>query len=136
MSSIVMPGPTRCTAFPSASSPIRLAQSVLPQLFIDDPAAAIAQAPEFTVIDSPSFKADPQRHGTRTEVVIALNFAKKLVLIGGTSYAGEMKKSIFSVLNYILPLKDVLSMHCSANIGATGDVAVFFGPSGPGKTTL
>src|SRR5262252_6642050 len=99
-------------------------------LFIDDPAAAVAQAPEFTVIDSPSFKADPKRHGTRTEVVIALNFAKKLVLIGGTSYAGEMKKSIFSVLNYILPL------HCSANIGASGDVALFFGLSGTGKTTL
>ncbi len=105
-------------------------------LFIDDPAAAIAQAPEFTVIDSPSFKADPKRHGTRTECVIALNFAKRLVLIGGTSYAGEMKKSIFSVLNYILPLKNVLSMHCSANIGAAGDVALFFGLSGTGKTTL
>jgi phosphoenolpyruvate carboxykinase (ATP) len=105
-------------------------------LFIDDPAAAIAGAPEFTVIDSPSFKADPKRHGSRTEVVIALNFAKKLVLIGGTSYAGEMKKSIFSVLNYILPLKNVLSMHCSANIGARGDVALFFGLSGTGKTTL
>src|SRR6478672_11319397 len=105
-------------------------------LFIDDPAAAIAQAPEFTVIDSPSFKADPKRHGTRTECVIALNFAKRLVLIGGTSYAGEMKKSIFSVLNYILPLKDVLSMHCSANIGPAGDVALFFGLSGTGKTTL
>src|SRR5262252_4020242 len=105
-------------------------------LFIDDPAAALAQAPEFTVIDSPSFKADPKRHQTNSEVVIALNFAKRLVLIGGTSYAGEMKKSIFSVLNYVLPLKDVLSMHCSANIGAAGDVALFFGLSGTGKTTL
>src|SRR5437870_990055 len=105
-------------------------------LFIDDPAAAAAQAPEFTVIDSPSFKADPGRHGSRTEVVIALNLAEKLVLIGGTSYAGEMKKSIFSILNYILPLKDVLSMHCSANIGPAGDVALFFGLSGTGKTTL
>ncbi len=105
-------------------------------LFIDDPAAAAAQAPEFTVIDSPSFRADPARHGTRTECVIALNFAKKLVLVGGTSYAGEMKKSIFSVLNYILPLKGVLSMHCSANVGASGDVALFFGLSGTGKTTL
>jgi len=105
-------------------------------LFIDDPAAAIAQAPEFTVIDSPNFKADPKRHGTRTECVIALNFAKRLVLIGGTSYAGEMKKSIFSVLNYILPLKNVLSMHCSANIGPASDVALFFGLSGTGKTTL
>jgi len=105
-------------------------------LFIDDPAAAAAAAPEFTVIDQPSFKADPKRHGTNTEVVIALNFAKKLVLIGGTSYAGEMKKSIFSVLNYVLPLKNVLSMHCSANIGASGDTALFFGLSGTGKTTL
>src|SRR4249919_2185228 len=105
-------------------------------LFIDDPAAAAAGAPEFTVIDQPSFKADPKRHGTNTEVVIALNFAKKLVLIGGTSYAGEMKKSIFSVLNYILPLKNVLSMHCSANIGKSGDTALFFGLSGTGKTTL
>src|SRR6185369_14111894 len=105
-------------------------------LFIDDPAAAAAQAPEFTVIDAPSFKADPKRHGTNSECVIALNFAKKRVLIGGTSYAGEMKKSIFTVLNYILPLKNVLSMHCSANIGVGGDAALFFGLSGTGKTTL
>src|SRR4029079_17958686 len=105
-------------------------------LFIDDPRAAEAAAPELTIIDSPSFKADPVRHGTNSDVVIALNFAKKLVLIAGTSYAGEMKKSIFTVLNYILPLKGVLSMHCSANVGAGGDVALFFGLSGTGKTTL
>jgi phosphoenolpyruvate carboxykinase (ATP) len=105
-------------------------------LFIDDPQAAAAGAPEFTIIDSPSFKADPKRHGTNSEAFIALNFAKNLVLIGGTSYAGEMKKSIFSVLNYILPLKGVLSMHCSANIGEAGDTALFFGLSGTGKTTL
>jgi phosphoenolpyruvate carboxykinase (ATP) len=105
-------------------------------LFIDDPAAAAEGAPQFTVIDAPSFKADPARHGTNSEVVIALNFEKKLVLIGGTSYAGEMKKSIFSVLNYLLPLKGVMPMHCSANIGAAGDVALFFGLSGTGKTTL
>jgi phosphoenolpyruvate carboxykinase (ATP) len=105
-------------------------------LFIDDPAAAAAHSPQFTVIDSPSFKADPKRHGTASEVVIALNFAKKLVLIGGTSYAGEMKKSIFTVLNYLLPLQNVLSMHCSANIGRDGDTALFFGLSGTGKTTL
>src|SRR5262249_2103022 len=105
-------------------------------LFIDDPAAAAAQAPQFTVIDSPSFKADPKRHGSKSDVVIALNFARKLVLVGGTSYAGEMKKSIFSVLNYILPLQNVLSMHCSANVGPLGDVALFFGLSGTGKTTL
>ncbi len=105
-------------------------------LFIDDPAAAEAAAPQFTIIDSPSFKADPSRHGSRSEVMIALNFAKKLVLIAGSSYAGEMKKSIFSVLNYLLPLQNVLSMHCSANIGKGGDTALFFGLSGTGKTTL
>ena len=105
-------------------------------LFIDDPAAAEAAAPQFTIIDAPSFKADPKRHGTNSDVVIAVNFGKKLVLIGGTSYAGEMKKSIFTVLNYILPLQNVLSMHCSANAGKDGDVALFFGLSGTGKTTL
>src|SRR4051812_41030182 len=105
-------------------------------LFIDDPAAAAAAAPQFTIIDSPSFKADPKRHGSNSDVMIALNFAKKLVLIAGSSYAGEMKKSIFSVLNYILPLRNVLPMHCSANIGKDGDTALFFGLSGTGKTTL
>ena len=105
-------------------------------LFIDDPAAAAAASPEFTIIDSPGFKADPKRHGSNSDVMIALSFAKKLVLIAGSSYAGEMKKSIFSVLNFILPLRNVLSMHCSANIGKGGDTALFFGLSGTGKTTL
>ena len=105
-------------------------------LFIDDPRAAADAAPDFTIIDSPSFKADPARHGTNSEVFIVVHFAKKLVLIGGTSYAGEMKKSIFGVLNYVLPMQNVLSMHCSANIGAAGDTALFFGLSGTGKTTL
>jgi phosphoenolpyruvate carboxykinase (ATP) len=105
-------------------------------LFIDDHSAAEAGAPEFTIIDSPSFKADPARHGTNSEVVIALDFASKVVLIGGTSYAGEMKKSIFTVLNYVLPLRQVMPMHCSSNIGPNGDVALFFGLSGTGKTTL
>jgi phosphoenolpyruvate carboxykinase (ATP) len=93
-------------------------------------------APQFTVIDIPSFKADPARHGTRSDVFIFVNFGRRLVLIGGTSYAGEIKKSIFTVLNYTLPLKGVLSMHCSANVGPSGDTALFFGLSGTGKTTL
>src|SRR5580765_6699590 len=105
-------------------------------LFIDDPVAAANADPQFTIIDSPSFKADPARHGSKSDVMIALNFAKKLVIIVGSSYAGEMKKSIFSVLNYILPLQNVLPMHCSANIGSSGDTALFFGLSGTGKTTL
>ncbi len=94
--------------------------------------------PEFTVINCPSFKADPSRHGCRTDTVIVLNFEKKLILIGGTEYAGENKKSVFTLLNYILPGKGVMAMHCSANhaIGDPDDSAVFFGLSGTGKTTL
>lgn len=93
-------------------------------------------APRLTIIDLPSFKADPARHGTRSETVIALDLANGLVLIGGTQYAGEMKKSVFTVLNYLLPDKGVMPMHCSANVGQKGDSAVFFGLSGTGKTTL
>ena len=93
-------------------------------------------APKLTIIDLPSFKADPARHGTRSETVIALDLANGLVLIGGTQYAGEMKKSVFTVLNYLLPEKGVMPMHCSANVGPKGDSAVFFGLSGTGKTTL
>ena len=91
---------------------------------------------EFTVIGAPSFKADPAKHGSRSDVAIFVHFGRKLVLIAGTSYAGEIKKSIFTILNYTLPLKGVLSMHCSANIGKDGDTALFFGLSGTGKTTL
>ena len=101
-----------------------------------DPAKRADHRPQFTVIDAPHFKADPAKHGTRSEVAILVNFGKKLVLIAGTEYAGEIKKSIFSVLNYTLPVQGVLSMHCSANIGADGDTALFFGLSGTGKTTL
>ena len=93
-------------------------------------------APEFTIINLPSFRADPDTMGCRSETVIAVNFAKGLVLIGGTEYAGENKKSVFSILNYLLPEKGVMPMHCSANIGKDGDVAIFFGLSGTGKTTL
>jgi phosphoenolpyruvate carboxykinase (ATP) len=92
--------------------------------------------PGMTIIDLPSFKADPARHGCRTETVIACDFKRKIVLIGGTSYAGEMKKSVFTYLNYVLPSQNVMPMHCSANVGKEGDVAVFFGLSGTGKTTL
>ena len=102
----------------------------------DDPARRAEHVPRFTVIDAPGFKADPARHGSRSDVCIFVNFAKQLVLIGGTGYAGEMKKSIFSILNYLLPLQGVLSMHCSANVGEEGDTALFFGLSGTGKTTL
>ena len=92
--------------------------------------------PEYTIIDLPSFRADPERHGCRSETVIAVNFTEKLILIGGTRYAGEMKKSVFGILNYLLPAKGVMPMHCSANISADGKTAVFFGLSGTGKTTL
>ena len=92
--------------------------------------------PQFTVINLPSFHTDPATDATRSETSILLNFAEKQVLIGGTEYAGETKKAIFTVMNYLLPLQGVLSMHCSANMGKTGDVAIFFGLSGTGKTTL
>jgi phosphoenolpyruvate carboxykinase (ATP) len=90
----------------------------------------------FTVLHAPEFQADPARHGTRTGTFVLLNFAERQVLIGGTRYAGEIKKSIFTVMNYVLPRQGVLSMHCSANVGKDGDVALFFGLSGTGKTTL
>lgn len=92
--------------------------------------------PQFTVINLPSFKADPATMGCNSETIIAVNFTKGLVLIGGTAYAGENKKSVFSILNYLLPEKGIMPMHCSANIGPEGDVAIFFGLSGTGKTTL
>jgi len=92
--------------------------------------------PEFTVIAAPGFQASPMVDGTRTETFIIINFRERLAIIGGTSYAGEIKKTIFTVLNFLLPLQGILSMHCSANVGTDGDVAIFFGLSGTGKTTL
>jgi phosphoenolpyruvate carboxykinase (ATP) len=102
------------------------------------PDAADLQAfePEYLIIDLPSFRADPERHGCRSETVIAVNLEKKIILIGGTAYAGEMKKSVFGLLNFILPEQRIMPMHCSANIGPAGDTAIFFGLSGTGKTTL
>jgi len=92
--------------------------------------------PEFAVINVPRFHASPEVDGTNSEAFIIVNFGKKLLLVGGTSYAGEIKKSVFTLMNYLLPQEQVLSMHCSANLGAKGDVALFFGLSGTGKTTL
>ena len=106
-------------------------------MFIQPGQAALADfEPGFTVLHAPSLEADPAEDGTNSECFIVVNFARRLVLIGGTSYAGEIKKSIFSVLNHLLPERDVLPMHCSANIGAGGDSSIFFGLSGTGKTTL
>ena len=92
--------------------------------------------PEYTIINLPSFKADPERHGCRSDTVIAVNLTEKLILIGNTEYSGEMKKGVFGLLNFLLPAKGVMPMHCSANIGADGKSAIFFGLSGTGKTTL
>src|SRR5215468_646519 len=97
---------------------------------------AANHVPEFTVINVPTLQANPEADGTNSPTFILMDFGRKLILIGGTSYAGETKKSIFTLLNYLLPLKGVLSMHCSANIGKAGDAAIFFGLSGTGKTTL
>jgi phosphoenolpyruvate carboxykinase (ATP) len=91
---------------------------------------------DMTILDLPSFNADPARHGCRSQTVIAVNFSRKIVLIGGTNYAGEMKKSVFTYLNFTLPPQGVMPMHCSANVGSNGESALFFGLSGTGKTTL
>lgn len=97
---------------------------------------AAGHIPEFTVINTPGLSANPDTDGTKSGTFIIVDFGRKMILIGGTSYAGETKKSIFTLLNYLLPLRGVLSMHCSANIGKDGDAAIFFGLSGTGKTTL
>lgn len=106
-------------------------------MFIAPTAAELAAfQPDFTIIQAPGFEADPAIDGTRSGTFIVVNFADKTVLIGGTSYAGEIKKSVFSILNYLLPESSVLPMHSSVNVGAQGDSAIFFGLSGTGKTTL
>ena len=107
------------------------------QLFIRrDPADTSEHNPQFTILFAPEFQADPASEGTNSETCIVINFKKRVVLICGTSYAGEMKKSAFTIMNYLLPADGVFPMHCSSNIGAAGDVALFFGLSGTGKTTL
>jgi phosphoenolpyruvate carboxykinase (ATP) len=107
------------------------------QLFITPTEAEMNEhQAEFSVISAPTFKADPAEDGTNSEAFVIISFKKRIILIGGTEYAGEIKKSIFSVMNYLLPRRDILTMHCSANVGNEGDVALFFGLSGTGKTTL
>jgi phosphoenolpyruvate carboxykinase (ATP) len=106
-------------------------------MFIRPEIAELASfAPNFTILHAPEFQGDPAKHGIRSTTFIVLNLAKRMILIGGTRYAGELKKSMFTVMNYLLPKQGVLSMHCSANIDAGGDTALFFGLSGTGKTTL
>jgi phosphoenolpyruvate carboxykinase (ATP) len=102
-----------------------------------DPDRLAVHQPQFTVIDAPGFNANPEEDGTRSEVFVAIHFGRREVIIGGTMYAGEIKKSVFTVMNYLLPEMSVLPMHCSANFaGSMDDVAIFFGLSGTGKTTL
>lgn len=103
---------------------------------VHDPGERLQHIPEFTLINVPNFKAIPEFDGTHSEAFIIVNLAKKMVIVGGTSYAGEIKKSIFTVLNFLFPQKKVLTMHCSANVGSKKDVAIFFGLSGTGKTSL
>jgi len=134
---------TTAVAHPEHRLPIRvITESAWHSLFARNlfirvpPDELPKHVPEFTIVQAPGFHADPQEDGTNSEVFIILNLERRLILIGGTSYAGEIKKSIFTTLNYLLPLKGVLSMHCSANVGKSGDTALFFGLSGTGKTTL
>ncbi len=130
-------------ADPAESLPVRvITEHAWHSLFIrnllirPDPARLAGFVPKMTVIDLPSFRADPERHGTKSGTVIAIDLSRLIVLIGGTAYAGEMKKSVFTALNYLLPARGVMPMHCSANAGPDGDTAIFFGLSGTGKTTL
>ncbi len=130
-------------AHPVYQMPIRIITDLAWQslfarnLFLRLPQEKFDEAvPEFTLISVPGLHADPETDGTRTGVFVTIHFGRRLALIGGTRYAGEIKKSIFSVLNYLLPQRGILPMHCSANVGGAGDVALFFGLSGTGKTTL
>jgi phosphoenolpyruvate carboxykinase (ATP) len=132
-----------CGADPQYTLPIQVINEYawhslfVRQLFIRPTAEELkTHKPEFTIVSAPSFKADPKRDGTNGEVFVLVNFSKKLALIGGTEYAGEMKKVIFGVMNFVLPERNVFPMHCSANVGADGVTALFFGLSGTGKTTL
>jgi phosphoenolpyruvate carboxykinase (ATP) len=118
-------------------SPSAWHMSFVRNMFIRPDIADLASFdPNFTVLHAPEFEADPAKHGTRTSTFIVLNLARRMILIGGTRYAGELKKAMFTVMNYYLPKQGVLSMHCSANTGTHGDTALFFGLSGTGKTTL
>ena len=128
-------------ADPEYSLPIRvIAQRAWHALFARclfiRPSGQAGHRPEFTIYFAPAFYADPARDGTRSKTFIAINFKRRMVIIGGTEYAGEVKKSVFTILNYVLPDRGVLPMHCSANVGPAGNVALFFGLSGTGKTTL
>jgi phosphoenolpyruvate carboxykinase (ATP) len=132
-----------CGADPDYRMPVRLiTQYAWHSLFIRNmfiqakPEEMATHKPEFVVIDCPGFHALPEADHTRTDVFILVNFKKRMVLVGGTEYAGEMKKSVFTAMNFFLPFKEVMPMHCSANIGPDGNTALFFGLSGTGKTTL
>src|SRR5579884_1065884 len=125
---------------PSSAADIwwgRVNQPLDPAHFARLKAAVLAAfQPAWHLLHAPDFAADPAAHGTRSGTFIVLHFAERTILVGGTRYAGELKKAVFTALNYLLPKRGVLSMHCSANVGETGDVALFFGLSGTGKTTL
>jgi len=132
-----------CGADPDYRMPVRIiTQYAWHSLFIRNmfiqakPEELATHQPEFVVIDCPGFHALPEADNTRTDVFILVNFKKRMVLVGGTEYAGEMKKSVFTAMNFFLPFKEVMPMHCSANIGPDGNTALFFGLSGTGKTTL
>src|SRR5205085_9242382 len=117
-------------------SPSAWHMSFVRNMFIRPEVADLAGfEPNFTVLHAPEFQADPVKHGTRTSTFIILNLARRMILIGGTRYAGELKKAMFTVMNYYLPKQGVLSMHCSANDRKAGDTPLFFGPSGTGKPT-